>query len=98
MDFLIELLLELFFDLVVGSGMDILADPQAGKGLPRGLRIFLGLIALVFLCGVFIFLFYFGIRSICEGETGLGIFLLAVGIVLTAAFVLKTIKAIRKRR
>ena len=97
MEFIIELLIECFAEIVIDSGVDVMSSSSYTKNWPRGLKIALIIFTVLFFGIVIIGLIVMGILFLIKGELLPGVVLSLLGIGLLFGILFRIWKEYRKR-
>ena len=97
MEFIIELLIECFAEIVIDSGVDVMSSSSYTKNWPRGLKIALIIFTVLFFGIVIIGLIVIGILFLLGDEPLVGAFMVLLGIGLLFGILFRIRKEYRKR-
>ena len=98
MDLLFELIVECMIGIITDDAIDIMKDSDRTSHLSKGMRIVIVTAALLIFAAIVVFLLWFGIDSIIEGNLALGVPLALMGGAFAIYCVVRFIVTYKKKR
>ncbi len=91
-----DILFEIVFEIIFVGAFEIASETD--RRVPLPLRILCLLLVIAVFGGTVFLMIFFGVKCLIDGETGLAVFLLAVGAFFIVALAWKFVKISRKGR
>ena len=98
MEIVIELVVELFLELITEEGVGIITKPENYHNWPKGVKIALVTVTLLFLAGIIGVLIILGILFLTDGKIAVGLLLTSIGALFLILAVAKFRKVYKKKR
>ena len=97
MEYFFELILDCFLELVTEGGMDVMADSESTRKLPKWLKAVLVAFTLLFFIAFIGIILFLGVTFLINGNLLAGILLSVVGVVFLISMIIK-FKGLYRRR
>ena len=97
MEYIFELILDCFLELVTEGGMDVMADSESTRKFPKWLKAVLVAFTLLFFIASIGIILFLGVTFLINGNLLAGILLSVVGVVFLICMIIK-FKGLYRRR